>query len=136
MGNVSGANLLQVTWEHMTLLSAHALAILRDSLLKCLGQHWRWTHPVRETQDHFLLPLVSSYLLSIDHSLRLCPLGGRSCRPAAGALGFLGRQTLFQDSAQANMTGTGACCAFSKHACARPLLQNVPALLTIVIAHA
>ena len=58
--HVSGANLLQVTWEHMTLLPAHALGILRDSLLKCLGQHWRWTHPVRETEDRFLPPLVSS----------------------------------------------------------------------------
>lgn len=61
-----GANLLQITWEHMTLLPVEGLVKLRDMLLKCLGQHWRWTHPVRETEDNYLLPLVRIVLLLIS----------------------------------------------------------------------
>ena len=57
-----GANLLQVTWEHMTLLPQDCLSLLRDSLLNCLGQRWRWTYPVREMADQALYPQVSPHL--------------------------------------------------------------------------
>lgn len=46
-----GANLLQVTWEHMTLLPAAKLQDLRDCLLRFLGQSAQCTTPVQEVEE-------------------------------------------------------------------------------------
>ena len=48
---IPGANLLQVTWEHMTLLPAAVLERLRDSLLRFLGQSAQCTAPVQEVDE-------------------------------------------------------------------------------------
>ena len=48
---ILGANLLQVTWEHMTLLPAAVLERLRDALLRFLGQSAQCTAPVQEVEE-------------------------------------------------------------------------------------
>ena len=48
---IPGANLLQVTWEHMTLLPAAVLERLRDALLRFLGQNAQCTAPVQEVEE-------------------------------------------------------------------------------------
>jgi len=53
------ANLLQITWEHMTVLSAPALAFVRDMLLRYLGQHSQLTAALREAEDFTVYPAVS-----------------------------------------------------------------------------
>ena len=118
--DIPAANLLQVTWEHMAVLSQEGLGALRDILLRCLGQHWRWTHPVREAEDAFPLPLVSSSSSSLDifelmpcrHKLQTCP-------------GFPGCQTLVQESSHVYTAYAGACCATQRHARARQLVPSL-----------
>lgn len=58
--DVPGANLLQITWEHMMLLPAEKLVDLRDALLCCLGQHWQCMDIVRQAEDMVGAPLVSA----------------------------------------------------------------------------
>ena len=58
-GHVPGANLLQITWEHMTVLSAPALAFVRDMLLRYLGQHSQLTAAFREAEALTVYPAVS-----------------------------------------------------------------------------
>ena len=72
VARIPGANLLQVTWEHMTLLPPAKLQDLRDCLLRFLGQCAQCTAPVQEVEELYGAAAAEHPVGSLKLSASLC----------------------------------------------------------------